>query len=215
MATSRKRPTRGATRAPAGSGLPASALLGAGFLAGIICTVLVFRLVSPQSPEQPADGGSAAATTASKGRETQPEKVTSSTKYDFFTLLPEREVIVPDETPAVQPKPSKPVASTTESSTSTEPSAAASQAPRVEPALPPGERYILQAGSFRGFEDAQSRRAQILLLGLDAKVESVEANGDRWHRVYVGPFSSHNTLSSARSKLINESIDTLVVRQKN
>ncbi|MBU0539061.1 MAG: SPOR domain-containing protein, partial [Gammaproteobacteria bacterium] len=45
-------------------------------------------------------------------------------------------------------------------------------------------------------------------------VESVEANGDRWHRVYVGPFQSHNTLSDARSKLISESIDTLVIRQK-
>ena len=76
------------------------------------------------------------------------------------------------------------------------------------------ERYILQAGSFRQGADADRRRAQILLLGLDAKVESVEANGDRWHRVYVGPFQSHNTLTDARSKLINESIDTLVIRQK-
>ena len=116
-------------------------------------------------------------------------------------MLPEREVIVPDETPQPARKPK----------------VVANEAPPPEDdskRFQSGERYILQAGSFRNNEDADRRRAQILLLGLDAKVELVEANGDRWHRVYVGPFLTHNTLSSARSKLINESIDTLVIRQK-
>lgn len=198
----KKRPTRGATRSPASKGLPASVLLGTGFLAGILCTVLVVnalgeretagRKVATVQQEQP------------KAKPAKTEKAVAGTKFDFFTVLPEREVVVADETPAPKNR-SKPVV--------TEKTPAPPPVP-PEKTFQTGERYILQAGSFRNSEDADRRRAQILLLGLDAKVESVEANGDTWHRVYVGPFQTHNTLSSARSKLIGESIDTLVIRQK-
>lgn len=200
MATG-KRTSRGATRAPQKQGVPASVLLGTGFIAGVICSVLVFQLGgkhdgAPAAPQQ-------AATTEKPKPAEKP--ATTTTKFDFFTLLPEREVIVPDETSAAKAvATAKPVA---------EPDAKP-QTAKPEPTIPAGEKYILQAGSFRNGSDADRRRAQILLLGLDAKVEAVEANGDRWHRVYVGPFTSHNTLSDARAKLIGESIDTLVVRQK-
>lgn len=193
-----KRTTRGATRAPQKQGLPASVLLGTGFIAGIICSVLVFQSIGDDSDAAPVVATAKPATTAEKKADEKP--VTTSTKFDFFTLLPEREVIVPDE------------ASAAKAVASNKPATTKPQSPK--PALPAGEKYILQAGSFRQSADADRRRAQILLLGLDAKVEAVEANGDRWHRVYVGPFISHNTLSDARAKLIDESIDTLVVRQK-
>ena len=114
---------------------------------------------------------------------------------------PEREVIVPDETPQPARKPK----------------VVANEAPPPED---DSKRYQVASAIFCRqapsaiMKTLTAARAQILLLGLDAKVELVEANGDRWHRVYVGPFLTHNTLSSARSKLINESIDTLVIRQK-
>lgn len=198
----KKRPTRGATRSPASKGLPASVLLGTGFLAGILCTVLVFNAVG----EREAAGQKSAVAKADKAtaKPAKTEKAASGTKFDFFTVLPEREVVIADETPPPKNK-SKPVV--------TEKTAPPAPVP-PEKTFQTGERYILQAGSFRNSEDADRRRAQILLLGLDAKVETVEANGDTWHRVYVGPFQTHNTLSSARSKLIGESIDTLVIRQK-
>lgn len=200
MATG-KRTSRGATRAPQKQGVPASVLLGTGFIAGVICSVLVFQL-SNKGGDAPAAAPQQAAVEKKKPEE---KPTTTGTKFDFFTLLPEREVIVPDETSAAKAVAStKPVTEPETKPKTTQP----------EPAIPTGEKYILQAGSFRNGADADRRRAQILLLGLDAKVESVEANGDRWHRVYVGPFTSHNTLSDARAKLIGESIDTLVVRQK-
>ncbi len=200
MAQAPKKTSRGATRSPASTGLPASVLLGTGFIAGIVCSVLVFSALSkqPNNEVKVAAEKTAAAAKVKADR----KEVSTNTKFDFFTLLPEREVIVNDERPAP-----KPVATTT-APKNERPPAEAKPDPNIE-------KYILQAGSFRQNTDADRRRAQILLLGLDAKVESVEANGERWHRVYVGPFQSHNTLSDARSKLINESIDTLVIRQKN
>lgn len=193
----KKRPTRGATRSKANSkGMPASILLGTGFIAGILSTVLVFNAIGER------DVAKVAAAPKSEPKKAAVSKTETTTKFDFFTVLPEREVIVPDETPPPKPK-SKVV---TTDNTASRP---------ADKRFQSDERYILQAGSFRSNEDADRRRAQILLLGLDAKVESVQANGDLWHRVYVGPFQSHNTLSSARAKLIGEAIDTLVIRQKN
>ena len=74
--------------------------------------------------------------------------------------------------------------------------------------------WTSQAGSFRRPEDADRRRAHVLLLGLDARIEGVDANGDRWHRVIVGPFEGRGPLDRARATLISENIDTLVLRQK-
>jgi cell division protein FtsN len=193
-----KKTARGASRSPTRHGLPASLLLGTGFIAGVVCSLLVYTAMGKQAGIE--EKAATAKTLAEAKTQADRKEVTTNTKFDFFTLLPEREVIVTDERPIskAEPKPAKDNG----------------QAPVSTPDTSV-EKYILQAGSFRQNADADRRRAQILLLGLDAKVESVVANGDRWHRVYVGPFQSHNTLSDARSKLINESIDTLVIRQKN
>ncbi len=193
----KKRPVRGATRSASSKGLPASVLLGSGFIAGVLSTVLVFNAIGERDARALAETQPKASKAPAAA-----SKPVSNTRFDFFTVLPEREVIVPDETPTA--KPQRKQANISE------------QPPRpAEKTFQTGERYILQAGSFRSSDDADRRRAQILLLGLEAKVESVEANGDRWHRVYVGPFQTHNTLSSARAKLIGEAIDTLVIRQKS
>lgn len=73
---------------------------------------------------------------------------------------------------------------------------------------------VLQAGSFRSMDDAELRRAEILLLGLDVKIESSEnSSGTLWHRLIVGPFTSRATLNQARSKLENNRIDTLLLQR--
>ena len=93
----KKRPTRGATRSKAANkGMPASILLGTGFIAGILSTVLVFNAIGERDTAGAAATAQAAKPKASKKAETN--KPENTTKFDFFTVLPEREVIVPDET---------------------------------------------------------------------------------------------------------------------
>ena len=54
MATAKKkRPTRGATRSPEKKGMPASVMLGTGFIAGVLSTVLVFNMMNERSPNAP------------------------------------------------------------------------------------------------------------------------------------------------------------------
>lgn len=191
----KKKPTRGATRSKEGPRLPALVLLGSGFIFGVLATLVVVQL----SNQSPAADEITVVAKKSSVKEPQTSETTVGTKFDFFTLLPEREIIVTDDAPR-----SKTV------NTSSRPAKERSRKPNQS-----SEKFNLQAGSFRHANEADRRRAQILILGLDAKVEAVEANGDRWYRVYVGPFRSHNTLSSARAKLIDEGIDTLVVKQKS
>jgi cell division protein FtsN len=124
----------------------------------------------------------------------KPDETKTVTKFDFYTLLPEREVIVPNEREAIKSveKP-KPVAG-------------------QEQAAP--EQLFLQVGSFRSAQEAERRRAQIKTLGLEAKVEEVIANSDTWYRVQAGPFVSREQLSKARDQLSAAGIESLLLRQK-
>lgn len=74
--------------------------------------------------------------------------------------------------------------------------------------------YVLQAGSFRNANEANQQRAEVMLLGLDATIETtVNASGNTWHRVIVGPFSSRSQLNSARSKLADNNMPTLTLKR--
>jgi hypothetical protein len=74
--------------------------------------------------------------------------------------------------------------------------------------------YLLQAGSFRRAEDADSLRAQLILLNLNAEVSKFNHNGEVWHRVIVGPFENHSAMSSARTSLLENGIESLLLTKE-
>jgi hypothetical protein len=75
--------------------------------------------------------------------------------------------------------------------------------------------YLLQAGSFRQREDADQRRAELLLLGLEPSVEEAVSDTGRWFRVYLGPFETRADMSRARGLTANQNIDTLLLKRGN
>jgi cell division protein FtsN len=75
------------------------------------------------------------------------------------------------------------------------------------------ELYLLQAGSFRQAEDADRRRAELLLLGLEPRVEETSGSNGRWYRVVLGPFSSRSRMAAARSLTAQQNIDTLLLKR--
>lgn len=75
------------------------------------------------------------------------------------------------------------------------------------------KQYVLQAGSFRQAEDADRRRAELLLLGLEPSVEETTGDTGRWYRVVIGPFSSRSAMAKARSLTAQQDIDTLLVQR--
>ncbi|MFO7746429.1 MAG: SPOR domain-containing protein [Orrella sp.] len=97
---------------------------------------------------------------------------------------------------------------------------------KAKPPLPPppatkaapkpasdGKTYFLQVGAFSVLEDAESVRAQMLLLGLPVQIQRAEVNGLQVNRVRVGPFSRLDDMNKARARLAKEKITANVIRQ--
>ena len=72
--------------------------------------------------------------------------------------------------------------------------------------------YVLQAGSYRNEADAERVRAQLVLQGVQAKVQHVAVDTDVWHRVRVGPLGNLDELNRLRRQLQQAELDALVIR---
>jgi len=140
-----------------------------------------------QSAGSPAPGPQ----TPAGGEEVAPRQEDSKRpQYDFFTVLPEMEVVVPEQelSERVQPQ--------------------ANDAP----AAADGSHYLLQAGSFRSTGDAEQMKARLALLGIVAQVQTVTVNDATWHRVRVGPVSTARQADEMRNRLADNGIDSLVMK---
>ena len=74
-------------------------------------------------------------------------------------------------------------------------------------------QYVLQAGSFRAVADADRRRGELALLGLESSIEQMNTDTGSWHRVYIGPFGSRSTMAKARALTAQSDIDTLLLKR--
>ena len=108
-------------------------------------------------------------------------------RFTFYDILPNVEVVTPDETP--------------ETEADTAPQAV------VEPGL-----YVLQAGSFSTNADADRRRAELALHGIESITQRVKVNDRNYHRVYIGPTDDLDELNMLRSRLRAAKIDVLRIR---
>ncbi len=73
--------------------------------------------------------------------------------------------------------------------------------------------YMIQAGSFRKFSDADKRRAQLALMGFESHIEKVRISNTVWHRIKLGPFSRPSAVSTIQSRLKQEGIDVIITEK--
>ena len=135
-------------------------------------------------------------------------------KFEFYTLLPEMEVVVPDEDLAA-PSPAPAESASTDETGATDTAASTGTAveenKQTEPA-PGSGHYILQVASFKSMNDADGLKAQLTLLGFRPVVQTVAINSDeKWHRVRIGPYADRNSLEAARIKLRADGHDSPLV----
>ena len=81
----------------------------------------------------------------------------------------------------------------------------------TEAVVEPGV-YVLQAGSFSTNTDADRRRAELALQGIESHIQRVTVNDREYHRVYVGPTDDLDELNLLRSRLRAAKIDVLRIR---
>ncbi|MDO9423190.1 MAG: SPOR domain-containing protein [Methylobacter sp.] len=123
-------------------------------------------------------------------QEKKPEPGPVLPQFDFYTILPEKEVIVPDY----------------EINTRTR----EEQVGQAKTA-----NYILQAGSFKEFKDADALRAKLALMGIESKVEKAKVGNTIWNRVKIGPYTQMASVSTIRARLRGNGIDVLVMEVGN
>jgi cell division protein FtsN len=120
---------------------------------------------------------------------------TKKPKFNFYTILPELEVLIPDSETTMPGK------NKSHSDTSTSTTTA-------------NKQYILQAGSVRNQSDAEKFKARLALLGFEANIQSVSVNGEDWYRVRVGPFNSTREMYRNLDALHKHDIDAMAMELK-
>lgn len=196
MAKARKAPRRGASRAQPKPARRLPIWLIAACVAVVGLFIAFLFTLEPGRETVKRDSTPAQPAPAAKP---EPPK-RQSPSYDFYTLLPESEVSVPSRRPEPPPPPAvKP-----------EPR------PETRDSNQASTQYFLQAGSFRQRSEADRVRAQIILMGLDARLEDVKlANGEVWHRVQVGPFADQSRLTQAEQTLSGNGFTNLLRQQRS
>ncbi len=136
---------------------------------------------------------------ASVPRSSEPgvaDKGTSPAKkpsYDFYKVLPEKEVVIPDAEISRRAK--------------------AEEQPGNTPATADSGGYLLQVGSFPNAADAEAMKARLALQGFVAKVQPVTINGQTWNRVRVGPYASAAKLEADKRRLDAAGIKAIALKE--
>jgi cell division protein FtsN len=144
------------------------------------------ELAEPASMEDAIDENgemTAAARPDAGGDQEEPKK----SRFDFYEMLPAFEVVVTEEEAEV--------------ARDVEPKAV------VQPGV-----YVLQAGSFTAYADADRRRAELALQGIESSIQKVTIDDKTYHRVRIGPTDDLDELNLLRSRLRAAKIDALRIR---
>ena len=198
------------------------------FVAGIALGLVLGLWVYPMLTEwwsQPSSG-------------TPADNPSSSPTFDFYDILERGEEVV-EETLASRPVATGEAASeepTTEpaGSDATDSEAAASEAapqtvvaaaepaaspaPVPEPAPPapspvdtPG-MYVLQMGAFTRQTEAESLKARLALVGMNARIQPVMVDRQTYYRVRIGPTDDLAQLNADRARLQQHRFDSILLK---
>lgn len=217
VARKKPAPKRGASRyqAPAKTPVPGWLWLVAGLVIGGFLVFLA--TLQPGGEEIKRNQETSKAKEPPKS---SAQQQAAKPKYDFYTLLPESEVILPPEAKAPEPAP-PPVPVSPEEAAKIDAARAEAALSGKTPPPPPTvakapvtTQFFLQAGSFRKQIDADKVRAEIIMLGHDVRVESVKVRDENWYRVLVGPYTSREQLTQAQKALAGSGYSNLLLQQR-
>lgn len=197
------------------------------FISGIAVGLLIAFLVYLKRHDLTGGEGDPVARVEAPGKIDIPAPQTGVTppRFDFYTILPEREIVVPDPDTKEQVtiKEAKEIREPAEikPEKTVKPNANVAAAPKAATAKPgtPAARkgnYVLQVGSFKRMDEADRLKAALALIGIESSIQIVQLNeGDNWHRVRVGPFLDMARVTETRVKLKQNKFNSLLLQVKS
>lgn len=120
----------------------------------------------------------------------EPEKITKPvepkpTQFDFYTILPEKEVVVPEYEIKTRTREERVgVAKTTQ--------------------------YVMQAGSYNARKEAEKMQAKLSSMGIEAKIQTAKVDNTIRYRVKMGPFAQIASVNTINARLKQSGIDVIV-----
>lgn len=223
------------------NGFPAWGYAVIGILVGAILMMMVLRgslLTSLHKPEGPQANPEATARHASDPGVLEPapgESAPKKPQYDFYSVLSEKEVRIPDAEISAQARaeqqqkqqaaklqaqqaaaqqPAAPVPSAANAPAAVSENITAAPASAVA-APASGSGYLLQVGAFPNAADAETLKAKLALQGFVANVQSVNINGQAYNRVRLGPFRSATELEATKQRLAGAGINAIALKEGN
>jgi cell division protein FtsN len=171
-------------RQTSGGGLP-------GWLWLLVGVAIGFVVAAGYYVTRPtADPATAAAPGGERARDNGRKKITippkEPSRFAFYELLPNYEVVIPKE--SLRPEAKAPAAQGS-----------------------PG-RYLIQVGSFKDRREAEQQRSMLALLGVESRVEQVTIdNNQTWYRVRIGPEKDQRRVETILARLEENEIKALVM----
>ena len=135
--------------------------------------------------------------------------------YRFYDLLPQQQVTpIPEQ--AIPESKNQGTAMIVEAPSTTQPAASESAGidPNQSATIPQQPTYILQVRSYNDPDQADARRAEIILNGLSADVVKSTENGQTWYRVISGPYDTQDAALAAQQTLQHSGIDSIVIKRR-
>ncbi len=115
-------------------------------------------------------------------------------KFNFYTILPELEVLIPESETRPPEIKNNPTSNRKTSSVK--------------------KQYVLQVGSFQNLNDAEKLKANLAFLGLGANIQHVTVNRQAWHRVRTGPYQNKQQLYKNQKLLKQNNIPAIPMELK-
>ena len=125
----------------------------------------------------------------------------SNEQLEFYKILPNREVTLPDVEKKNQNQNS--LTNKTE-----EPEASSKQGKETY-------LYTLQVGSFLSFKDADKRKASLALIGIGSRIHAIKTQNITRYRVLVGPYDNITRINEINSQMKANNIKTLLLKERD
>ena len=227
------------------NGFPGWGYVVIGIVVGAILMAFMLRGNLLTSMNKPAGPQANPQATAQRGSDpgvaepTSSESAPKKPQYDFYSVLSEKEVRIPDAEISAQARveqqqkaqaaqqqqaqqlaaqQQQQAAAAEQNKTPANAPAAVSEnvtaAPASAVAAPAaGSGYLLQVGAFPNPADAETLKAKLAMQGFVANVQTVNINGQSFHRVRLGPFHSATELESTKQRLSGAGINAIALKE--
>ncbi|MCU7939716.1 MAG: SPOR domain-containing protein [gamma proteobacterium symbiont of Bathyaustriella thionipta] len=165
-----------------------------GILVGGFVIFLVYLDKIPTEGENQAESNQVQKKQASQ---TDKKPQQARHQFDFYTVLPDREVKVDNASDEKQrkkvtpkaPKPTAQVVTNKQNSTSL---------------------YQLQVGAFKELTKADAMKARLAFIGVESNIQVIYSNGQKMYRVRVGPSTDEQKINHIKKQLKAQNINTFV-----